>query len=171
MTPEHSGPSRRGLLTAAALLPLTGCGDSRDRAAARVSPAPTRSSVAPSASPSASATTLDLPSLRALEREHDVRLGVYALHTGTGATVAHRADERFACCSTFKALTVAAVLDRNPLGHLDTRVTYGWNDINSVSPVTRKNVDQGMTIRQLCDAAVRHSDGTAANLLLRDLGG
>jgi len=28
-----------------------------------------------------------------------------------------------------------------------------------------------MTIRQLCDAAVRHSDGTAGNLLLRDLGG
>ncbi|SFH00410.1 Beta-lactamase enzyme family protein [Amycolatopsis regifaucium] len=28
-----------------------------------------------------------------------------------------------------------------------------------------------MTIRQLCDAAVRFSDGTAGNLLLRDLGG
>ncbi|GAA4053015.1 class A beta-lactamase BlaC [Streptomyces shaanxiensis] len=96
---------------------------------------------------------------------------MYALHTGTGTTVAHRADERFAFCSTFKALAVAAVLDGNPLSHLDTRVTYGWNDINSISPVTRKNVDRGMTIRQLCDAAVRHSDGTAANLLLRDLGG
>jgi beta-lactamase class A len=28
-----------------------------------------------------------------------------------------------------------------------------------------------MTIRQLCDAGVRYSDGTAGNLLLRDLGG
>lgn len=167
MTPEHSGLSRRALLTAAVLLPLTGCGDTRDRSAALASPAPARSS----ASPSASATPLDLPSLRALERKHDARLGVYALHTGTGTTVAHRADERFAFCSTFKTAAVAAVLDRNPLSHLDKRVTYAWGDINSTSPVTRKNVTQGMTIRQLCDAAVRHSDGTAANLLLRDLGG
>ncbi|SDP40578.1 beta-lactamase class A [Streptomyces sp. cf386] len=167
MTPEHSGLSRRALLTAAVLLPLTGCGDGRDRSAALASPGPAR----PSASPSPSATPLKLPSLRALERKHDARLGVYALHTGTGTTVAHRADERFAFCSTFKTAAVAAVLDRNPLSHLDKRVTYGWNDINSISPVTRKNVTQGMTIRQLCDAAVRHSDGTAANLLLRDLGG
>ena len=28
-----------------------------------------------------------------------------------------------------------------------------------------------MTIRQLCDAAIRYSDGTAGNLLMRDIGG
>lgn len=28
-----------------------------------------------------------------------------------------------------------------------------------------------MTIRQLCDAALRYSDGTAGNLLMRDIGG
>ncbi|MFI7412204.1 class A beta-lactamase [Streptomyces sp. NPDC049627] len=167
MTPEQTGLSRRALLTAAVLLPLTGCGGSQDRSAALASRAPARSST----SPSAAAKPLDLPSLRALERRHDARLGVYALHTGTGTTIAHRADERFAFCSTFKTVAVAAVLDRNPLRHLDERVTYAWSDINSISPVTRKNVAKGMTIRQLCDAAIRHSDGTAANLLLRDLGG
>ncbi|MFF0161870.1 class A beta-lactamase [Streptomyces sp. NPDC005263] len=167
MSPDRSGPSRRAFLTAAVLLPLTGCGGTGDRSAALASRAPAGSS----ASPTASATPLDLPSLRALERKHDARLGVYALHTGTGATIAHRADERFAFCSTFKPAAVAAVLDRHPLSRLDERVTYGWDDINSISPITRKNVTKGMTVGELCDAAIRYSDGTAANLLLRDLGG
>ena len=107
----------------------------------------------------------------ALEREHNARLGVYALATGTGATVAYRADERFAFCSTFKTLAAAAVLHRNPLGHLDMRVSYPEADVNSISPITKDHVSGGMTIRQLCDAAVRYSDGTAGNLLMRDLGG
>ncbi|MEU7593052.1 class A beta-lactamase [Streptomyces sp. NPDC039022] len=106
-----------------------------------------------------------------MEREYGARLGVYALATGTGATVTHRADERFAFCSTFKGLAAAAVLHGNPLSHLDTVVTYGEDDLLKHSPVTGKHVATGMSIRRLCDAAVRHSDGTAGNLLLRDLGG
>ncbi|MEV5705714.1 class A beta-lactamase [Actinoallomurus sp. NPDC052274] len=156
----RSGPSRRGLLVAAALLPLAGCG-SRDRSGSTASPVPTRS---PAPSP-------DTSRFAALEREHRARLGVYALATGTGATVAYRADERFAFCSTFKALAAAAVLHRNPLGHLDKRVTYTRADVDSISPITQNHVATGMTIRQLCDAAVRHSDGTAGNLLMRDIGG
>lgn len=111
------------------------------------------------------------PQLAALERKFDARLGVYALGTGTGETVVHRADERFAFCSTFKGLAAAAVLHRNPLSHLDTVVTYDEDDLMKHSPVTGRHVASGMTIRELCDAAVRHSDGTAGNLLLRDLGG
>jgi beta-lactamase class A len=107
----------------------------------------------------------------ALERRHRARLGVYALATGTGATVAYRADERFALCSNFKTLAVAAVLHQNPLGHLDKRVTYTKADVDSISPITENHVATGMTIRQLCDAAIRHSDGTAGNLLVRDIGG
>ncbi|MEU8351872.1 class A beta-lactamase, partial [Streptomyces sp. NPDC048845] len=38
-------------------------------------------------------------------------------------------------------------------------------------PVTEKHVGSGMTLRELCDAAVRFSDNTAANLLLKELGG
>ncbi|AXQ58743.1 class A beta-lactamase [Streptomyces koyangensis] len=167
MSREPSGPTRRVLLTAVALLPLTGCSDSRDASAALASPPPAH----PSASPPASPKPIELAALRTLERKYDARLGVYALDTGTGKTIGHRADERFAFCSTFKTLAVAALLDRNPPGHLDERVTYTRGDINSISPVTRENVDKGMTVGQLCDAAIRYSDGTAANLLLRDLGG
>ncbi|MBE1489578.1 beta-lactamase class A [Plantactinospora soyae] len=106
-----------------------------------------------------------------LERKFDARLGVYALATGTGATIAHRADERFAFCSTFKGLAAAAVLHRNPLTRLDKVVRYAEGDLMKSAAITRRHVATGMTIRQLCDAAVRYSDGTAGNLLLRDLGG
>ncbi|MEV4543341.1 class A beta-lactamase [Micromonospora echinaurantiaca] len=109
--------------------------------------------------------------LTELERRYDARLGVYALATGTGTTIAHRADERFAFCSTFKGLAAAAVLHGNPLSHLDTVVRYTEHDLMKSSAITRRHVATGMTIRQLCDAAVRYSDGTAGNLLLRDLGG
>jgi beta-lactamase class A len=107
----------------------------------------------------------------ALEREFDARLGVYAADTGSGRTVLHRADERFAHCSTHKALSAAAVLRRNTLEELDTVVRYGPGDLVAHSPVTERHAGTGMSLRALCDAAVRHSDNTAANLLLAELGG
>jgi beta-lactamase class A len=150
---------RRALLGMAALLPLAGCGGA-------TAPAP-----APPPPPPPAAPAPDLAPLLELERRFDARLGVYALDAGSGATVAHRADERFAFCSTFKGLAAAAVLHRNPLSHLDTVVRYGEADLLKSAIVTREHVATGMTIGQLCDAAVRYSDGTAGNLLLRDLGG
>ncbi|WP_436789016.1 class A beta-lactamase, partial [Yinghuangia sp. YIM S10712] len=109
--------------------------------------------------------------LAELERKFDARLGVYALAVGTGKEIAHRADERFAFCSTFKGLAAAAVLSRNPMAYLDTVVTYSADDLMKSSFITKDHVATGMTIRQLCDAAVRYSDGTAGNLLLREIGG
>nr|WP_237710837.1 serine hydrolase [Saccharopolyspora spinosa] len=98
-------------------------------------------------------------------------MGVYALNTGTGATIAHRADERFAFCSAFKALAAAAVLRHKPMSHLDEVVRYSKGDLMKSSVVAEPHVDTGMTIRELCDATVRYSDGTAGNLLLRELAG
>ena len=106
-----------------------------------------------------------------LERKYQARLGVYVSGNAAAAEIAYRADERFAFCSTFKAPLVAAVLQQNPLTHLNEVLTYTNADIRSTSPVTQQHVQTGMTIGQLCDAAIRYSDGTAANLLLADLGG
>ena len=103
-----------------------------------------------------------------LEKKFDARLGVYAAGVNT---IEHRADERFAFCSTFKGLAAAAVLHRNPMTHLDTVVTYTQADLMNSSKITSQHVQTGMTLRDLCDAAVRHSDGTAGNLLLREVGG
>ncbi|WP_410654752.1 class A beta-lactamase [Amycolatopsis sp. lyj-112] len=160
-----SGPavSRRALLGMAALLPLAAC-------TRGTPPAPSPPPAPPPPSPPPT-TRQHHDRLLELERKFDARLGVYALDTGDGGTVEHRADERFAFCSTFKGVAAAAVLQRNPLSHLETRVSYSRDDLMKHAPVTGQHVATGMTIRQLCDAAVRFSDGTAGNLLLRDLGG
>jgi len=162
MTSQQPAITRRALLGVAALLPLAGCAEGKRTA--------TRPSAGEPSSPSATASARH-GQLAALERKFEARLGVYALATGTGATITHRADERFAFCSTFKGLAAAAVLHRNPLSHLDTVIRYTEGDLMKSSAITRQHVATGMTIRQLCDAAVRYSDGTAGNLLLRDLGG
>ncbi|NDZ86418.1 class A beta-lactamase, partial [Streptomyces sp. SID10115] len=163
MSVVPSGTSRRALLVAAALLPVAGCGGGED-------PAPRKSTAGPTPTPAQDPARL-APRFDAIERKHGGRLGVYALATGTGATLAHRADDRFAFCSTFKALAAAAVLDRHPLRHLDKRVTYTAADVDSISPVTEKRIATGMTVGELCDAAIRYSDGTAGNLLMRQIGG
>jgi len=106
-----------------------------------------------------------------LETQFDARLGVYAIDTGTGRAVEHRADERFAFCSTFKALASAALLDQLEPADLDRRVTYTSADLKPNSPISEKHVADGLTLREAMDAAIRYSDNTAANLILKELGG
>lgn len=106
-----------------------------------------------------------------LEQRFDARLGIYAIDTGTGRTVRHRSDERFAYASTFKALAAAQVLDQTTDVELDEVVRYSGDDLVTYSPITEQHVAEGMTLRAIADAAVRYSDNTAGNLLLRQLGG
>ncbi|WP_206427815.1 class A beta-lactamase [Bacillus sp. FJAT-42376] len=106
-----------------------------------------------------------------LEKQFDARLGVYAIDTGTNRTVVYRPDERFAYASTFKALAAGVLLKQNPIDSLDEVITYTKDDLVTYSPITEQHVDTGMTLREICDAAIRYSDNTAANLLLQKLGG
>ncbi|MEF9886853.1 class A beta-lactamase [Streptomyces sp. P9-A4] len=115
--------------------------------------------------------------LRELEARHSARLGVYAHDVRAGRTITYRAGERFPMCSLFKTLAVAAVL--RDLDHDGTflarriRYTEAYVRRSGWSPVTGKseNLAHGMTVSALCDATLRFSDNTAANLLLRELGG
>ncbi len=94
--------------------------------------------------------------------------------TGTGATVAHRADERFPMCSTFKLLAAAAALKRVDAGaeRLDRRIAYGPGDLLEYAPITKTHVAEGgMTLGDLCAAAIDWSDNTAGNLVLETIGG
>ncbi|MGW0927458.1 class A beta-lactamase [Streptomyces sp. NPDC002644] len=111
--------------------------------------------------------------LRGLEDQHGARVGVLAWNTATGVTVRHRADERFPMLSVFKTLAAAAVLrDRDTDGtFLDRRIRYTEAQLVEPTAICRANLATGMTIRELCDAAVRYSDNTAGNLLLRQIGG
>ena len=112
--------------------------------------------------------------LAAIEARTGGRLGVFALDTGTGRELAHRPDERFAMCSTFKWLLAAAVLaqvDRAELS-LDEQVPYGSGDLLEHAPVAREHLAEGsLSVDALARAAVTVSDNTAANLLLAKVGG
>ncbi len=109
----------------------------------------------------------------AIEADIGGRVGVFALDTGSQKVLAHRADERFAMCSTLKWVLAACVLARVDKGELalDRRVTYGEADLLEHAPSARANVASGMTVDALAEAAVTVSDNTAANLLLALVGG
>src|SRR5688572_7888022 len=66
-----------------------------------------------------------------LEARSGGRLGVYAVDAATGRILKHRADERFAMCSTFKAALAGAVLQR---------VDRGQERLDQMLPLTRADM-------------------------------
>jgi len=115
------------------------------------------------------------PDFARIERQSAGKLGVFAVDTATGRTLAWRADQRFPFCSCFKAPLAAFVLSKVDRGELrlDQPVSYGAADVlSSYAPITRQHLADGaMTVEALCAAAVDYSDNIAANLLLRETGG
>ena len=90
-------------LTVVALIPIGGC-SSNDG-----------STEAPSETSAPASTPADISAdeeLEELENTYDVRLGVYAVDTGTEQEIEYRADERFGHASTFKALLCGVVLQQ-----------------------------------------------------------
>ena len=108
-----------------------------------------------------------------LEQRHGGRLGVAILDTAGATPIAHRGDERFPLCSTHKALAAGFVLARVDRGteSLARKVVYAQTDLVTYSPVTERHVGAGLTMAELCEAALTVSDNTAANLLLDSFGG
>ncbi|MEY9991181.1 beta-lactamase class A [Streptomyces sp. V4I8] len=154
-----------GLLALAA---LPACG--QETAAGAGSGSSAGAARSASATPTA-ATKPTAGEFRSLEREFDARLGVYALDTGTGRSVGHRAGDRFAYASTFKALAAGAVLRKFGTEGIDRVVKYSREDLVENSPVSEDFVGTGMSLRGLCAATLWYSDNTAVNLLLHELGG
>jgi beta-lactamase class A len=112
--------------------------------------------------------------LKDLETASGGRLGVTLLDTGTGARAGYRMDERFPMCSTFKVLASGAILHRVDRGEEDLgrRVYFTEADLVTYSPETQKHIGPvGMTVAELCKAAITLSDNTAGNLLLASIGG
>jgi beta-lactamase class A len=111
--------------------------------------------------------------LRSLEKGQ-ARLGVCFLDTATGEVSGNRMDERFAMCSTFKLALVAAYLREADRGRVDLAevLKYSKADLLPWAPATGKNLSKGgMSIAELAQAAQELSDGVAANLLVKRLGG
>jgi len=141
---------------------LTGCGAAPSTTTPTIAPPP--------AGPDTAAVEAQLAQI---EGRFGGRLGVFGLDTGSGASVGHRADERFLMCSTSKVYAVSAVLRlRNARpGLLDSVVRYDSRRLVDYSPVTSQHVGTGMTVSAICDAAITRSDNTAENLLLDTVGG
>ena len=161
---QHSRTRHAALggLTALTLVLLAACG--QDDPSSDSPPSQDAKSSSASAKKSAG-------EFKKLERKFGARLGVYAVDTGSGREVTHNGDKRFAYASTFKALAAGAVLKKHSPREMDKVVRYSEDDLIRHSPVTEKHVKEGMSLRELCAAAVRHSDNTAANLLFDALGG
>ncbi|MEV4008043.1 class A beta-lactamase [Actinomadura sp. NPDC049753] len=167
--------SRRDRRLGAAALALTtiaglaGCGSGGDPGARSAAPRGATSTL--TVDPAQAKVTRQIGRL---EATHHARIGAFAIDTGTGRTVSHRPDERFAFASTFKAMACGAVLRKarqSDPGLLDRVIPYTRDDLVEYSPVTEKHVDTGMTVADLCHAAVTRSDNTAGNLVLRQIGG
>jgi len=112
--------------------------------------------------------------LAAIEARVAGRLGVSIVDTDSGFAAGYRDNERFPMCSTFKALAAAAVLERvdKQLDDLSRRIVFTREELVPYSPETGKHTGgKGMTLSELCEAAVTLSDNTAGNLLLASIGG
>lgn len=146
----------------ALMLPaVVACGNSSNDS----TPSPTSTSVI-------SSTGIELAGI---EQRAQARLGVFTIDTGTGKTSGYRQDERFPMMSTFKTLACAALLRAHPLntGYFDQVIHYTDADVRAAegAPVTGDRVATGMTVLELCDAAITRSDNVAANEVLKLLGG
>jgi beta-lactamase class A len=139
-------PQRRSLLLAAASLPVAG---------------------GALATPDEAVDARFGRAMKQLEASSGGRLGVALLMDGS-KHLSYRGNQRFPMCSTFKVVAAAAVLAK---GGLDKRIRYRKADLVSYSPVTEKHVANGMTLAELCAAAIQYSDNTAGNLLMKQLGG
>lgn len=111
--------------------------------------------------------------LAALEIAANGHLGVYGFNTETNKSIAYHANERFPFCSTCKVLSVSAALkvSEKKKNFLQKKISYNKFNLVEWSPITKKNIDAGMSIVSLCEAAITHSDNTAVNLLVKKLGG
>ncbi|MFI6924492.1 class A beta-lactamase [Nonomuraea spiralis] len=138
--------------------------------------ADTRSASAVAAAQFASGTADVKKRLRALENSYQGRIGAYAIDTGTGKTISYRGGELFPSASTFKAVLCGAILAKartTDPGLLNRTLRWTAKELVTNSPITElpENLKNGMTVDRLCHAAVTASDNTAANLLLKQIGG
>lgn len=111
--------------------------------------------------------------LARIEGESRGRLGVAVLDTQTGFHADLHGSDQFPMCSTFKFLAATAVLKRIERGQsgLDKLIKFEAKDVVANSPVTKEHVESGMTLGDLCEAALTQSDNTAGNMLLREIDG
>ena len=111
--------------------------------------------------------------LRIVEASANGTLGAAVLDTGTGRVWGHSDYARFPHLSSFKLSLAALVLHLDETGEVDADERLRWTraDLLDYAPFARERLEQGATLRELAEATQTLSDNTAANVLLRRLGG
>lgn len=154
---------------------LVGCGVADAEGSApspSTSAAPSPSTTTNPASPAH--TELDVSAeLQQLEEDLDGRVGVSSVQLGSGRTVDYRQDEPMGFASTFKTFLAAEVLRQVPEQERGETLRWTQADVDRAgwSPVTGEHVEEGLTILELAEAAMRQTDNTATNVLLERIGG
>lgn len=111
--------------------------------------------------------------LRIVEGAANGVLGASLFDTGTGVLASHNGFARFPMLSSFKLSLAALLLDRDRAGVIDAgrQITWTRGDLVEHAPFTTERLASGATLLELAEATQKTSDNTAANLLLRRLGG
>ncbi|MGR5133618.1 CARB/PSE/RTG family carbenicillin-hydrolyzing class A beta-lactamase [Vibrio alfacsensis] len=111
--------------------------------------------------------------LAAIEQHITGRIGVSVWDTQTDEQWDYRGDERFPMMSTFKTLACATMLSDMDSGKLNKNATAKVEERNIViwSPVMDRMTGQTTRVEHACEAAMLMSDNTAANIVLRSVGG
>jgi beta-lactamase class A len=114
--------------------------------------------------------------IREIEKHSGGRLGIAVVDSRGRLISADRGNDRFAMCSTFKLLLAGQVLERAAKGvSLRTPLRFARSELVSYSPGTEKLVGPDGRGEQRLGLAARDavvlSDNTAANLILKQIGG
>ena len=106
-----------------------------------------------------------------IEKKHVGKIGVYIINRNNWSNFAVNASFYFPICSTYKFLVVGAILKQSMADNklLNQKVKISKNQIVG-SPITRKHINQTMTVKQLCKVSMQ-GDNTATNILIEKLGG
>jgi beta-lactamase class A len=102
------------------------------------------------------------------------RLGVAAIDVGSGRELGFDAHSLYAMASTFKLPLAGAMLELVDGGalSLEEKLPFGPDDPLPNSPAVERYRGEGsLSIVRLCSAIVELSDNSAANMLLRRIGG
>jgi beta-lactamase class A len=121
-------------------------------------------------------SVISAKAIREIEKRSGGRLGIAVVDARGKLVSADRGDERFAMCSTFKLLLAGQMFERAAKGlSLRTPLPITRADLVSYSPGTEKLIGADGKGEQRLGLAARDavvlSDNTAANLILKQIGG
>ena len=108
------------------------------------------------------------------EKQLDARMGIAVYDLETMRHWEYRGNERFPLTSTFKTFACGALLWRvdGQKESLERVVEFGESALVEYSPITQKFAGkEGMSLFDLCEATLLTSDNSAANFILKEIGG